>query len=119
MSGRPPKDKGAKFERELAAWFSEKLNRDVSRAYFTSDPIEHNGAADLIGLPRLAMEAKRHERAAWNEWMAQAVRNARDGEMPVVVNRRNRQKTHDSMVMLSLEDFTRLYLSWLRQEGFA
>lgn len=49
-----------------------------------------NGDADVVGLPGVHIECKRVERLDLDGAMAQSVRDARDGELPVVMHRRNR-----------------------------
>lgn len=65
-----------------------------------------NGDADVIGLPGVHIECKRVEQLNLNKAMEQAVRDARDGEVPTVFHRRNRQPW---FVTLRLEDFMAMY----------
>ena len=118
--GRASKIKGSRFELELSKYFTEKLNITVARSYFTRDPLQNQGegASDLIGLPSLALEAKRVEKLSFPEAMKQAKKNVQDGEMPVVVNRRNRQATGESYVLMELDHFIELYRAFGQKEGF-
>lgn len=112
--GKSAKQKGDAFERELVAHFNTELGLTASRAYFTFDPIEHDGAQDLIGIPGLAIEAKRVETLSFPAALKQAITNAKGGDIPVVINRRNRQRLPESYTLLRLEDFMRLYAAYLQ-----
>lgn len=113
-----PKSKGSAYERELAAYFRNTLDLEVWRSSLSTKLGQPtSGNPDLAGLPGLAVEAKRHERSSWNEWFAQAARNASSGEIPIVINRRNREALEHSKVMLYLKDFTTLYRSHLTLTG--
>lgn len=65
-----------------------------------------NGDADVVGLPGIHIECKRVERLDLEKAYAQAVADARNGEVPAVFHRKNRKPW---MVTVSLEDFMRLY----------
>ena len=52
--------------------------------------------------------------------MRQAKRNketSQSPELPVVINRKNRMKTGDSLLLISLDDFLVFYKSYLEIEG--
>ena len=49
-----------------------------------------NGDADIIGIPGSHIECKRVEKLNIHEAMQQAVRDAKEGETPVVMHRKNR-----------------------------
>lgn len=126
MKGRGCKEKGAKFERELADWFNSQVyGRDSAyRAPLSGGGGGVNermtGGADLVGTPLIHVEAKRVERLNFLEAMAQAERSlARSGgpEVPVVINRRNRMTTDDSLVVMRLKHWRILYLALLQLEG--
>lgn len=65
-----------------------------------------NGDADVVGLPGVHIECKRVERLNLEDAVAQAQRDARPGEMPVVMHRRNRGQW---MVTMPLADWIELY----------
>lgn len=124
MSGSRHKRKGDGFERELAAYFNDHLfggQERVSRAPLSGGGRQtkfHTGT-DLIGLPDLHVEAKRTERFRPREAMEQAKGHCFNGSVegpyiPVVINRRNHQATDDSLVVMRLEDFVRLYREYLK-----
>lgn len=65
-----------------------------------------NGDADVVGLPGVHIECKRVERLNLEDAVAQAQRDARPGEMPVVMHRRNRGQW---LVTMPLENWMELY----------
>lgn len=65
-----------------------------------------NGDADVVGLPGVHIECKRVERLNLEDAVAQAQRDARPGEMPVVMHRRNRGQW---LVTMPLADWVELY----------
>lgn len=116
LSGVDRKRKGSKFENELAAYFNEVCGIDCHRT-----PLSGGGRGealpDLTGTPGLAIEAKRVERLSVDTWMQQARKNC-GLDRPVVINRKSRQPTHDSYVVLYLQDFADLYSGWLAHHGY-
>lgn len=100
------KQKGARFERLLASKFREhgyEARRTAQYCGKTGD------AADVIGLPHIHAEAKHQERMQLYEWMAQAVRDAKDGNLPAVFHKKNNA---DILVTMRLEDWFELYREW-------
>lgn len=96
------KQKGARGERELAK---------VLRAYgFKTRRGQQycgaNGDADVIGLPNIHIECKRVERLNLYDAMAQSKSDAKQGEIPVVMHRKDKC---DWLVTLSLDDFMKIY----------
>ena len=41
-----------------------------------------------------------------------------DGEMPVVISRKNNMPTRDSLVVMKLSDWVNIYSEWLRSCGY-
>lgn len=68
-----------------------------------------NGDADVVGLPGIHIECKRVERLNLEDAMAQARRDAREGEIPVVMHRKTRSPW---MVTTTLEDWIKFYREW-------
>lgn len=60
------------------------------------------GDADVIGIPGVHIECKRVESLNIHAAIAQAVRDAREGEIPIVVHRKNRTEW---LVTMRLEDY--------------
>ena len=101
------KDKGARFERELAAKFREYGFEDSRR---TAQYCGNTGdAADVIGLPGIHAECKHQETMRLYDWMEQA-KNDADASgadvLPVVFHRKNRA---DILVTMTLEGWMQLY----------
>ena len=94
--------KGAVAERELAHVL-RGYGYDTRRG---QQYCGANGDADVVGLPGIHIECKRVERLNLEDAVAQAKRDARPGEMPVVMHRRNRGQW---MVTMPLEDWMELY----------
>ena len=65
-----------------------------------------NGDADVVGIPRLHIECKRVERLNVYDAVAQSERDAREGEVPVVMHRKNNCKW---LVTLSLDEFMKIW----------
>lgn len=69
-----------------------------------------NGDADIIGIPGVHIECKRVEKLNIHDAMQQAVRDAREGEIPVVMHRKNRTEW---MATMRLEDWLQEGGSWM------
>ena len=96
------RQKGAAGERELAkALRSHGFETRRGQQYCGS-----TGDADVVGLPGVHIECKRVERLNLEDAMAQSRADARPGEIPVVMHRKNNCKW---LVTLSLDDFMTLY----------
>ena len=96
--------KGAAGERELA----RKLNE---YGFSTRRTVQYNGKAedgkaDLIGLEGIHIESKRVERLNLYDAMAQAIHDAKDGELPTVFHRKNHSEW---LVTMRLQDWMELY----------
>lgn len=92
------REKGCKGERELA-----KILRDYG--YMARRGQQYSGAngdADVVGITGVHIECKRVERLNIHDAMNQAVRDAREGEIPVVMHRKNRTEW---IVTMRLEDW--------------
>lgn len=96
------RNKGAAGERELAAKLRE-YGYQCRRGQQYSGA---NGYADVVGLPGIHIECKRVEKLNLYEAMSQAVRDAKDGEMPTVFHRKNNKEW---LVTLQLDDFMKMY----------
>lgn len=68
-----------------------------------------NGDADVVGVPNLHIEVKRTQALRLDDAMAQSISDARDGEVPVVMHRKNNMPWR---VTLGLEDFMDMYMAW-------
>ena len=71
-----------------------------------------NGDADVVGIPGLHIECKRVEKLNIDNAMDQSISDAKDGEIPVVIHRKNRRSWK---VTMELEDFIKLWKKDLSQ----
>lgn len=101
------KDKGARYERELAS----KLRDYGYDARRTAQYCGNTGeAADIVGLPGIHIEAKHQERIQIYEWMGQALRDSlKSSDKPAVFFRKNNSET---LVCMRLDDWIELYREW-------
>lgn len=101
------KQKGARFERQLASLFRE-YGYDARR---TAQYCGNTGdASDVIGLPGIHIEAKHQERMQLYDWMAQAKRDAAGTDtLPAVFHKKNNASI---LVTMEFEDWMRLFTEW-------
>ena len=106
------KQKGARFERQLASRFREYGYDDARR---TAQYCGNTGdASDVVGLPGIHVEAKHQERMQLYDWMAQAKRDsAGSGRIPAVFHKKNNAEI---LVTMTLDDWLNLYREW--EAGF-
>ena len=97
------KQKGNTGEREISKILREYGFKDAKRS---QQYCGYNGDADVIGIPGLHLEVKRVEKLNLDKAYEQARRDAKEGEKPVVMHRKNRQEWK---VTLSLEDFMEIF----------
>lgn len=124
LTPRGSKAKGDGYEREVAAFFDERLaggSGRVRRAIMSGGGRNCMGAggADIEGLPGLHVEAKRTETLRPHEALRQAeasVSARGSADVPVVVARRSRVATGDSLVVMRLSAFTALYEALMRRQ---
>lgn len=126
--GKMSKDKGARFERWVADYFTQAgyvCHRTAQYCGNTGD------APDVSGLPYIHIECKAYASTEWsNDWMAQAQRDARGQHIPVVIHKTDYHKPKatltgrdlvemmieyvtnnpdDLLVTMELDDFTKMY----------
>lgn len=103
------KQKGARFERQLASKFREH-GYDARR---TAQYCGNTGdASDVVGLPGLHIEAKHQETMRLYDWISQAKRDAAangKGNLPVVFHKKNNAPI---LVTMELDDFMQIYREW-------
>jgi Holliday junction resolvase len=103
------KQKGARFERELAS----RLREHGYNARRTAQYCGNTGdASDVVGLPGLHIEAKHQETMRLYEWVAQAKRDAAAGggeKLPAVFHKKNNASI---LVTMEFDDFMNLYREW-------
>lgn len=99
------REKGKKYERELAA---QLRAAGYPGAHRTAQYAGNTGKAyDIEGVPGIAIEAKHREKMALYDWMAQAVRDSEgSGLLPVVMHRKNNAET---LVTMRLTDWLTVF----------
>ena len=104
--GKMSKDKGKRFEREVAKLFTV----NGYDAYRTSQFKGNTGqAGDIEGVPHLHIEAKHQERMNLYEWVNQSVSDAKaqgKGNLPIVVHKANNKPV---LVTMEFQDWIRLF----------
>ena len=96
--GKSQKEKGKRGEREVANILKAHgydARRGQQFCGFT-------GEADVVGLPGYHLEVKFQETTKLADWFAQSERDARKGEVPVVVHRKSRSPW---MITMRFEDW--------------
>ena len=99
------RQKGARAERQLA----KELRKFGYEARRGQQYCGANGDADVVGLEKIHIECKHVERLNIHEAMEQAKRDAREGEKPVVMHKKNRTEW---LVTMPLYDWIELYKAW-------
>lgn len=107
--GKFSRDKGARFELQVAGMF-----RDYG--YEASRSAQHSGktghAADVIGVKGLHIECKNCERMHLYDWMEQADRDTKaegQSNIPVVIHKANYR---DTLVTMHFDDFIQIFREW-------
>lgn len=98
--GIKSRDKGARFERQIAQAFKDagftEAHRSAQYCGNTGD------APDIAGLEKIHVECKAYKDTEWkDEWYAQAVRDHKIGTMPLVAHKMDR---HAPKVRMSIKD---------------
>ena len=99
--------KGAEGERELARTLREYGYGSRRGQQYCGA----NGDADVVGLPGVHIECKRVEKLNISEAMRQSQRDSREGELPAVFHRKNREQW---LVTMPLDDWIKLYQEYTR-----
>ena len=99
--------KGGRGERDIANSL-KKHGFDCRRGQQYSGA---NGDADVIGLDGIFIECKRVEALSLYKALAQAKGDAKNGDMPVVMHRRN---NCEWVVIQPLDDWIELYKEWVK-----
>ena len=107
--GRMSREKGKRFERQVAALFREEGFTDAQRS---AQVMGKTGqAADVIGVDGIHIECKAQERMCLYDWMEQAVRDSQagQGDFPVVVHKQNNK---DILVTMRWSEWIELFREW-------
>lgn len=94
--------KGARGERELASILKDN-GYDARRG---QQYCGANGDADVVGLPGIHIECKRVEHLNLYDAMSQSKHDAKQGEVPTVMHRKDNCKW---LVTMTLDDWIALY----------
>lgn len=96
------REKGKRGENQLA----KKLRDFGYDARRSQQYAGINGDADVVGLPYIHIECKRVERLNLYDAMAQSRADARQGELPTVMHRRD---FSEWLVTMKLDDWMEIY----------
>lgn len=100
------KQKGNRFERTVSRMFRSEGYAFARRGQQFNGM---NGDADVVGVPGIHIECKAVERLNIYDAMAQAKRDARVNELPVVIHKKN---NHNVLVTMEWDDWIQLYREW-------
>lgn len=115
---KSPKQKGDRFERELAEHLNQQLGLDARRMPLSGGGVGiAHATGDLTGTPLVSVEAKAVQALNFRAALAQATRSA-GADMPVVINRRNRESMDDAVVAMRLKDWLVFYDALLLHMGY-
>lgn len=103
------RQKGARGERSLAKLL-QTYGYDTRRG---QQYCGIEGNADVVGIDGLHIECKRTQQVRDEVFLQQAERDAKEGEIPVVMYRRNHEEWK---VTLRLEDFMQIYKVFCKTE---
>ena len=103
------RDKGKRGELE-AAHLLKKYGYDARRGQQFSGA---NGDADVVGLPGIHLEVKRVEKLNIENAVEQSVSDAREGEKPAVLHRKNRRSW---LVTMPFDEWIELYMAWEKEQ---
>lgn len=99
------RQKGAAYERHVASLFRGEGYEARRGQQFCG----LNGAADVVDVPHLHIECKAVERLNLYDAIAQAKRDARDGEIPIVIHKKNYCA---DLVTMEFTEWIKLYKEW-------
>ncbi len=99
------REKGKRFERLVAGLF-RSIGYEARRG---QQYCGANGDADVIGVPGIHIECKAVEKLNLYDAMSQAKADAREGELPVVIHKKNNCKV---LVTMEFDDWAALYREW-------
>lgn len=105
MSGKSSRTKGAQAEREIFKLLNVRLGKEVFSRNLLQSRIGgcDDGSADVF-----AMEVKRQEKLSLVQWIEQAKKQAKPGQIPVLAYRRNREPW-EFLIISDLDRFADLF----------
>lgn len=108
------KAKGNRFELKIANYLKDHGYNARRSAQYCGNSGE---AADVVGLPNLHIECKHYQSTAFKyEWLEQAQRDCKDGNLPIVIHKVNGKPV---IVTMDLDDFMYLYSNSCLSDGGA
>lgn len=99
------REKGKRYERHVASLFKAE-GYDARRG---QQFCGLEGDADVVGVPLIHIECKHNERLNLYDAIAQSKRDAREGEVPVVIHKKNHC---NDLVTMEFSDWIKLYREW-------
>ena len=111
VQGRASRDKGKRFERDIASFFKAYGITAKRTAQYCG---KTGQAGDVEGVPGVHIECKAVEKLNLEAAYQQSVRDAEaadKGQYPIVIHKRSRRP---AMVTMALEDWIVMYLAWAR-----
>lgn len=104
------REKGKTGEREFAALCREHGFENARRGQ------QYSGleGKDVVGLEGIHIEVKRVERLNIDKAMKQSIEDSKDGEIPIVAHRKNREEWK---VTMRAEDWLEFYKAWRERNG--
>lgn len=103
--GKMSREKGKRFERQVAHAFQEYGYPARRAQQFAGKEGNH----DVVGVPGLSIECKHVERLNIYDAVEQSIRDAQDGEMPTVIHRKNGKPM---LVTMTFDSWIDLYREW-------
>ena len=105
------KRKGATGERELAELLRKYGYKDARRSAQYCG--KNGGVADVVGVEGLHIECKRSERVTEEDFIKQAERDARKGQVPIVMYRKNGEQWK---ALLRLDTFMAIWVELTEEQ---
>ena len=100
------RNKGKRYELHVASLFRSEGFGDVRRSQQFCGA---NGDADVVGVRGLHIECKAREKMQLYDWMSQAKSEAKNGDLPVVIHKKNHCA---DLVTMEFKDWIELYREW-------
>lgn len=99
------REKGKRYELHVAGLFkSEGYEARRGQQYSGLQ-----GDADVVGVPNIHIECKAVERLNLYDAIAQSKRDAREGEIPIVIHKK---RYCNDLVTMEFTDWIKLYREW-------
>jgi hypothetical protein len=138
MGGSLSRDKGQRAERAVIGYLQPVVNEVYQSMDLDPPKLQRNtlqsdgGGFDIVGLNWMALEVKHQEKVNLNAWWEQTVRQAKQGQEPVLFYKQNNVKFririyawlsihnsdewHAAIVDISLESFLEYFRKRLTAE---